>query len=183
MNASHAIAVFTVASLTAACGASGGAFASRTHATSAEVAAPPPLGLGVDSAEDAPLRAVVDGILFHDDAEAVAAADRAAEAGPTSPWVDYYRAVALADLKRTGDAVSAFEGAERRFPDNAWARSIAIYGRARALDDGHRCADAVAAYKEYADAVRGTDPWSADMALRIGAQCGTTVTTRHGPTR
>jgi hypothetical protein len=179
MNTIRAIAVSAVASIVVGCGASGGALAPRTHATSAEVAAPPHLALGSAGPDDTALRAVVDGILFHNDAEAVAAADRAAESGPTSPWVDYYRAVALADLKRTGDAVSAFEAAERRFPDNAWARSIAIYGRARALDDAHRCADAVTGYREYADAMRTTDPWSADLALRIGAECGTSFTRPH----
>ena len=123
------------------------------------------------SVENPALDAVVARILSHQDAAAVAAADRAASSENTSPWLDYYRATALAGLGRTNDAVDAFKTSERRFADNAWARSISIYGRARALNDAQRCSEARLAYAEYAAFVRPSDPRSADMALAYATQC------------
>jgi len=129
------------------------------------------LSAAAQCVEDSQLRAVVDGILIHHDAHAVDIADHAAASGPTSPWMDYYRAVALAGMKRTDDAVAAFKRAEQRLIDDPRGRSIAIYGRARALDDANRCVAAIAAYKEYSAFVRAMDSKSAEIALRVAADC------------
>jgi hypothetical protein len=120
---------------------------------------------------DTDLRAVTRDIALHDDPSAVAAADQAASSGTTSPWLDYYRAVALADMGHTDEAVAAYRTAEQRLATDRWARSIAIYGRARALDDASRCAEASQAYEEYSDAVRPVDPRAADVALKVAAGC------------
>jgi hypothetical protein len=158
--------------------------ASTTYATSGEVTgidrgATPADDRGVDLAkrgqdhavDDPALRAVVKDVSFHFDAEAVEVADYALASGSTNPWMDYYRAVALADLHRTNDAVEGFKKAELQFDHGVRERSISIYGRARALNDAYRCKEAAGAYQDYADFVRPTDPRSADMALRIAADC------------
>jgi hypothetical protein len=120
---------------------------------------------------DEDLRAVTLDIALHDDPGAVAAADQAASAGATSPWLDYYRAVALADMRHTEEAVAAFRTAEQRLGNDFRARSIAIYGRARALDDASRCTDASRAYEEYGNAVRASDPAAAEVARKVSAHC------------
>ena len=119
---------------------------------------------------DPALDTVVADVFSHNDADAVAVADRAALAGKTSPWMDYNRAVALADMRRTQEAVEGFKKAEQRFTDSR-GRGIAIYGRARALHDAYRCGEAKRAYEEYAALVRPNDPASADMALEYSTQC------------
>ena len=115
--------------------------------------------------------AMVARILAHDYVGALAVAKGAPS---TSPWVDYNRAVALAELGRTNEAVATFVWAEDRFgdaPENQHGRTSAIYGRARALDQAGRCTEAKQSYDTYASLVRGTDPAAADLALRIAAAC------------
>jgi len=98
--------------------------------------------------------------------------DRAVDADPSNPWAHYDRGVALHGLGRTDAAIAAYRAAEQRF-ENAgqWGKSIAIYGRARALDDAGRCAEARTAYVEYADFVRSSDPNAADMAITYAKEC------------
>lgn len=125
--------------------------------------------------------AVVDG----DYERALRQADLAAamatppDGGARSPWVDYNRAVALSELGRTDDAVRAFESAEVAFsaddgalgahPSKGWGKSIAIYGRARALDNAGRCAEASTAYREYATLAPGRA--QAEVALATSKKC------------
>lgn len=91
---------------------------------------------------------------------------------PSNPWGHYSRGVALHGLRRTDAAVAAYRAAEERFGNGEpWGKSIAIYGRARAFDDVGRCTEARAAYAEYADFVRRSDPSAADMAIRYAKQC------------
>jgi tetratricopeptide (TPR) repeat protein len=45
------------------------------------------------------------------------------------------------------------------------------YGRAHALDVAGRCVEAGEAYRQYADAVRASDPASADLALSYAPMC------------
>ncbi len=85
-------------------------------------------------------------------------------------WVQYNRAVALAGLRRTDEAVAAFRAAERTFGAGP-ERAIAIYGRARALDDAHRCGEAQEAYGDYAAIVQPTRPRDAVMALAYARGC------------
>jgi len=98
--------------------------------------------------------------------------DRAVATDPANPWGHYSRGVALHDLGRTDAAVAAYRAAEERFGNGEpWGKSIAIYGRARAFDDVGRCTEARAAYAQYADFVRSSDPAAADMAVRYSKEC------------
>ncbi|MGO8996240.1 MAG: tetratricopeptide repeat protein [Polyangiaceae bacterium] len=85
-------------------------------------------------------------------------------------WLDYDRAVAFAALRRTDDAVASFRSAEREFGD-LQERSIAVYGRARALNDALRCTEARQAYDEYAALVGATNPRDAEMAQTYARDC------------
>lgn len=105
-------------------------------------------------------------------ARALVLADRAVALSPGNAWPHYDRAVALHHLRRTEDAVAAYRDAARKFGDGAvWAKSIAIYGSARALDDAGRCVEAKAAYAEFAAFVQGSDPRGAEMARTYAAAC------------
>jgi tetratricopeptide (TPR) repeat protein len=97
--------------------------------------------------------AVVDGdyerALRRADVAAAVSTDGPAGEGHASPWVDYNRGVALSELGRTDEAARAFASAEAAFAasardgarsasktkDDRWGTSIAVYGRARALDN------------------------------------------------
>jgi tetratricopeptide (TPR) repeat protein len=141
----------------AAC-ASGGA-TSRTQLSSAEVST----NYAEAAAESASSGASARSLDF---------AARAVAADPSNPWAHYDRGVALHDLGRTDAAIAAYRAAEQRFGNGGqWGKSIAIYGRARALDDVGRCAEARAAYSEYADFVRSFDPRAAEMATTYARQC------------
>ena len=103
---------------------------------------------------------------------ALALADRAVAISPTSALAHYDRAVALQQLGRADAAVEDYREAERRFGlSEVKGKSIAIYGRARALADAGRCAEAHVAYQEYADFVRFFDPRAADLALEYAKNC------------
>jgi tetratricopeptide (TPR) repeat protein len=106
------------------------------------------------------------------DKEALALAGDVGQAARESGWLDYNRAIVLARLSRTDDAVVAYRAAEQRFGTaDPHGRSIAIYGRARALADAGRCPEATRAYQEYAALVRATQPQDADMALTFARAC------------
>lgn len=106
-------------------------------------------------------------------------ADRAVSLAPENPWAHYDRAIALRQLERTAEAVAAFREAEARFgfeddAEGRWGKSIAIYGRARALDDAGTCDAARAAYHEFAAFVESWNPRAAEMARSYAQHCGTT---------
>jgi tetratricopeptide (TPR) repeat protein len=132
--------------------------------------------------------AVVDGhyeraLRRADVAAAMTTTNDAAGAGPASPWVEYNRGVALSELGRTDEAVRAFASAEAAFAasakdgarsasktkDDRWGTSIAVYGRARALDNAGRCAEASKAYREYA--MLAPAPDQAAVALATSKKC------------
>jgi tetratricopeptide (TPR) repeat protein len=50
-------------------------------------------------------------------------------------------------------------------------RALDLYGRARAFELNGQCVEAQSVYEEYADAVRGYDSRSAEMALSYASQC------------
>jgi tetratricopeptide (TPR) repeat protein len=103
---------------------------------------------------------------------ALSQADRVTGPAKESGWVDYNRAVALANLGRTNEAVTSYRLAENRFVPWDWfGRSIAIYGRARALDMANRCKEAKVAYTEYANLVRPRRTEDADAALVRADAC------------
>ena len=104
---------------------------------------------------------------------AVALADQAITADPRNPWGYYDRASALSQLGQTDQAVEAFRAAEQRFsPNDHWARSIAIYGRAHALSEARRCVEARTAFEEYALYVAREDAASAALARGYAQACG-----------
>ena len=104
--------------------------------------------------------------------QSLAFAERAIAAQPSNPWAHYDRGVALHNLRKTDAAIEAYRAAEAHFGDaGQWGKSIAIYGRARALDDAGRCAEARAAYAEFAAFMRSSDPGAAAMADSYASQC------------
>ncbi len=172
--------------LAAACVSQGRHRALTFRSAELTAAAPPPAAQAPESKVVAPpreafdpgLSAVVMAVALHRDTQAVAVADRilalSPEPSPWLAWIEYYRAVALTDLRQTDAAVGAYEKAAARFAEhgaNAWGRSIALYGKARALNDAYRCVEARKAYADYADFVRAKHPHDAAMAVAHAGDC------------
>jgi hypothetical protein len=107
------------------------------------------------------------------DYAAVIALTEVPSSAPKGAWLDYDRASAFAGLGRTDEAVEAFKGAEARFAraNDPEGQAVAIWGRARALAEANRCAEARAAYAEYEAAVRLLDPRAAEMAAVYSDAC------------
>ena len=99
-------------------------------------------------------------------------ANQAIRADPRDPWPYYNKGMALAQLGETDGALAALFAAEQHFaPTDRWGRSVAIYGRAQALNMAGRCAEAVQAYAEYAAFVGKDDPQGAAIARRYAVDC------------
>jgi tetratricopeptide (TPR) repeat protein len=114
--------------------------------------------------------------------QALLMASRAVQQQPEDGRARYQRAVALAGLGETDDAVNAFREAESRFSTaDLFGRSIAVYGRARAFDQAGRCEDARKTYREYAALVRAADPAGAELALRYARSCRPGVPPHEAP--
>jgi tetratricopeptide (TPR) repeat protein len=108
---------------------------------------------------------------------ALTLADRALALTPKNAWAHYNRAVALHHLGRTREAVDEYREAQARFDEKeAHGRAVAIYGRARALDDAGWCDEARPTYAEFITAVASYDPNAAEMARAYARQCGPVVT-------
>jgi len=113
---------------------------------------------------------------------AVQLADEAMAKEPRDPWPYYDKASALAQMGRTNEAVAYFQQAEKRFANvDRWGQSVAIYGRAHALNEARRCDEARVAYREYAALVDKSDPASAEMARRYADECPAPATTPARP--
>jgi len=114
-----------------------------------------------------------------DPAAALDLAERAITADAQDPWARYDKATALYRLGRTDQALAAFSEAEERFAvSDVWARSIAIYGRAHALEQAGRCDEGRKELERYATFVRERDARSADLAVRYEADCRTSAPTK-----
>jgi len=105
--------------------------------------------------------------------ETVLALTEVPSTAPRGAWLDYDRASAFVGLGRTDEAVVAFKGAEARFAraNDPEGQAVAIWGRARALAEAGRCAEARSAYADYEAAVRLTDPRAAEMAAVYAGAC------------
>lgn len=111
-------------------------------------------------------------LMRQDYGKALALATRASQADPSDPWSHYTRAQALANLQRVDDALGEFNAAlERYLPEDTWGQSVALYGRALALDQAGRCKDAQAAYDKYVQFVQPLDPQAAQVASLQSERC------------
>jgi tetratricopeptide (TPR) repeat protein len=137
--------------------------------------------------EDAPASAA---LRSGDARRALSLADAAVSEAPNQPWPRYHRALALKSLGETDEAVKAYREAEERFfADDPRGRQLAIYGRARALDDAGRCDEAKAAYDDHAsflaslppNVVATFRPQPSDWELAYGAQCQDAQPVAGGP--
>lgn len=89
---------------------------------------------------------------------ALALADRAVAKYARDPWAHYVRGEALARLGRLEEALPEYRLSENDFTvEDRWGRSIALWGRANALHQVGRCADAKAAFAEYTAFVKPYD--------------------------
>jgi hypothetical protein len=125
--------------------------------------------------------AVIDALVAREHAQALALADVALQSPSASPWLEYDRGEALAGLGRTDEAVAAFHKAEARFrveSEDRAGESAAMWGRARALGDAGRCAEARQAFDEYAAFVRASDPAAAELAAVRSGECRPVVLQR-----
>jgi len=127
-----------------------------------------------------PLANDVAGALVAKDYAKVLSLTETVSLSPEGAWLRYDRASALAGLGRTDDAVNEFDRAELRFiqNDDEAGRATAIWGRARALAEAGRCAEARRAYDEYVGLMRSRDSDSAQMAIRYAAACRAPVIQR-----
>ena len=99
-------------------------------------------------------------------------AERAIEANPRDPWAYYDKAMALAQVGQLDRSLRAFAEAEQRYSaTDRWGKSVAIYGRAHALDEAGRCNEAKKVFTDYASLIRQQDPKSADMAMKYATEC------------
>ena len=104
--------------------------------------------------------------------QAVELANQGIRADPRNPWPYYDKGMALAEMGETDASIAALYAAEQRFSaTDRWGKSVAIYGRAHALNQAGRCSEAVQAFAEYASFVGKDDPQSAAMARRYAMDC------------
>ena len=104
--------------------------------------------------------------------KALKLAERAIAANPRDPWGYYDKAMALSQIGQLDRALESFGAAEQRYSaTDHWGKSVAIYGRAHALSEVGRCAEARTAFRAYASLIREQDPKSANMATKYAADC------------
>jgi tetratricopeptide (TPR) repeat protein len=110
-----------------------------------------------------------------DYASALAILERVEPATPlASGWREYDRGEALTALRRTTEALLAFDRAEAHFAEagDERGRADAVWGKARALEQAGRCPEAGRAYASYERLVRTTDPRAAQLAESNARACG-----------
>ena len=97
---------------------------------------------------------------------------RAQASNPNDPWGHYLRAEALVRLARLDEALAELRLAEQNFPrEERWSRSIAIWGRANALYQIGRCAEAKTAFADYIKYVGNDDRAGAELAQKESDGC------------
>jgi tetratricopeptide (TPR) repeat protein len=107
----------------------------------------------------------VNAELARNHVRALSRADEANRIASHDGWGEYLRGDAFVSMGRTRDAVSAFRAAEQRFGDSdPWAKSVAIWGQANALEEVGKCLEAAPIYERYAAFVAHLDPAAAALA-------------------
>ena len=96
-----------------------------------------------------------------------------AEVARDDGWSRYQHAVELRHQGRTDVALATYREAEKRFETSGdrHGHAVAIYGRARALDEAGRCDEAAEAYRDYARYVEASDPGASTLALGYAHEC------------
>jgi tetratricopeptide (TPR) repeat protein len=114
----------------------------------------------------------VGALVNHDYARVLALTDER-RGGRGDPWLIYDRASALEGLGRLPEAVDEFREAEVRFRDDGdrLGQASAMWGKAHALAQAGRCAQAIQAYSDYAAFLPAGDARAAEMALRYARSC------------
>jgi tetratricopeptide (TPR) repeat protein len=132
----------------------------------------PPSGIASGPVIDPRTTEADEALAAHDYARVLALSESTSNA-PTGAWLDYDRASALVALGRTDEAVEAFRRAALLFEEvgDDTGRAASLWGRARALDEAHRCAEARPAYEAYEGFVRLRDPRGAEMAAAHAGSC------------
>jgi Tfp pilus assembly protein PilF len=103
---------------------------------------------------------------------AVELTKRALATSSTDPWAHYIHAEALVRQGHVDDALPEYRVAEQALPrEERWSRSIVLWGRANALYQTGRCAEAKAAFNDYVSYVSKDDRAAADMAQKHIDDC------------
>jgi tetratricopeptide (TPR) repeat protein len=127
---------------------------------------------------EAALSQTVNALARGDYSNALALAERVEPSTPDdSGWLEYDRGQALTGLRRTSEALLAFDKAEQLFTavDDQRGRSDAAWGKARALELAGLCPEADRAYASYERIVGSSDPASAQMAAEHARACSPTI--------
>jgi Flp pilus assembly protein TadD len=144
----------------------GAAVAAPAHPEATPVAAAHPSAT-VDHASQA-----AEALSRGDNLEALSRADEALRSDPKSGWGHYNRAAALAALKRTDEALAAYDQAAAHFAANdTRGRSLALWGKAHVLYRSGRCDEAARAFGDYAKLVGTSDPQSTNLASERASSC------------
>lgn len=162
-----------VLSFTVAAGLTGAAAAQTTGGAAAQATATTRVVAGGALSMDRASRAA-EALTRGAPNQALEYADEAIKADRRNGWAHYDRAAALMELRRYDEAVGSYRDAEAQFTGtDAWAHSVAVWGRAHALAQAGRCGEAREVYKAYARLVERTDPDGAAMAQRRADACRT----------
>lgn len=100
-------------------------------------------------------------------------AERAAQQDPSNPWAYYVKGQALVAQGRGQQAIEDLDEAAAKFRArrDLWGRSVALWGKARALQMTGQCEPARQAYQDYAELVQRASPKDANRARRVASQC------------
>ena len=103
---------------------------------------------------------------------AISLADRAVRFDPRNAWAYYVKGEALVGVGEGREGVVALGEAIARYqPQDLWGRSVALWGRARALEMIGQCEQARRAFDAYEALVQRRSPRNADQAKKIAGHC------------
>jgi tetratricopeptide (TPR) repeat protein len=124
------------------------------------------------TADDAVLTDMTTALAVGDYPKVLTLRDKLSPAADANPWAHYNVGAALAGLHRTAEALAEYSKAEQAFGDrDRWGRSVAIWGRARALEEAGRCKEAQRVVEEYARTIGASDPSAIRVATAYTTRC------------